>query len=123
LATVIERSFHVSQETINLWAEISGDFNPLHVDPTYAATTKFGTTICHGHYSLSLMEALMLDILGPRWLHGGLLRDVKFRSPIRPGRKYVLRAIPQSQEAWTLELRDAENEQLAAQGDAIAPAS
>ena len=31
----------VTQEVINLFAEVSGDYNPVHVDPEFAATSQF----------------------------------------------------------------------------------
>ena len=43
----------ISQERINRWAELSGDFNLLHVDPAYAANTPFKGTIAHGPMSLA----------------------------------------------------------------------
>lgn len=82
---VASSRYMVTQETIDRWAEVSGDFNPLHVSPDYAASTRFGTTIAHGHYGLAQLEALLLETLGETWLRGGLLRDLKFRSPVRPG--------------------------------------
>lgn len=44
----------VTQGAINKFAEATGDFNPLHVDPEFAAKTPFGGTIAHGYYALSL---------------------------------------------------------------------
>jgi len=43
----------VTQEMINRWAEVSGDFNPLHVDPDFGKTIFFGTNIAHGPLTLS----------------------------------------------------------------------
>ena len=40
----------ITQERIAGWAELSGDFNRLHVDPAYARETRFGGTIAHGEY-------------------------------------------------------------------------
>ena len=39
---------HVTQRDINLYAEVSGDFNPIHVDEAFAAQTPLGGTIAHG---------------------------------------------------------------------------
>ena len=37
----------IGREEIDAYADLSGDVNPLHMDPRYAATTQFGTVIAH----------------------------------------------------------------------------
>ncbi len=37
-----------SQSEFNLFADISGDDNPIHVDPDFSARTRFGKTVSHG---------------------------------------------------------------------------
>ncbi len=73
------------QPTIDAWAEISGDHNPLHVDPVYAAATRFGGTIAHGHLTLAWMSEAAVTWWGPAWLRGGSLMGVRFTSPVKPG--------------------------------------
>lgn len=80
----------VTQEVINAWAQVSGDFNPLHVDPEYAKTTRFGGTIAHGHIALGWLTEMMVRWRGVEWLKAGELRGVRFIAPIRPG--YTVRA-------------------------------
>ncbi|MCW3003136.1 MAG: MaoC domain protein dehydratase [Conexibacter sp.] len=101
----------MSQERIDRWADLSGDRNPLHVDPDFAASTRFGGTIAHGHIALAALEHVFVDALGDRWLRGGELSDIRFRSPVRPGHEYALSAIetaphPGEERSWTLEVRD-----------------
>ncbi len=43
---IAKRTF--TQENFNLFAELSHDDNPIHVDPEFAATTRFGKTVSHG---------------------------------------------------------------------------
>ena len=43
-----EFSIEITESVINNFAEFSGDYNELHMDENYAATTKFGKRICHG---------------------------------------------------------------------------
>ena len=43
---IAKRTF--TQENFNLFAELSHDDNPIHVDPEFAATTRFGRTVSHG---------------------------------------------------------------------------
>jgi acyl dehydratase len=42
------RSF--TQSDFNAFAVLSGDDNPIHVDPGFAARTKFGRTVAHGMF-------------------------------------------------------------------------
>ncbi|KPY46944.1 MaoC-like domain-containing protein [Pseudomonas syringae pv. rhaphiolepidis] len=53
----------IDQERINLFAEATGDFQFIHVDPVKAAQTPFGATIAHGFLSLSLIPKLMEGIM------------------------------------------------------------
>ena len=75
----------IDQERINGWAELSGDFNKLHVDPDYAKQTHFKGTIAHGPLSLAFLNELMMSCFGEAWARGGCLREVRFQAPIRPG--------------------------------------
>jgi 3-hydroxybutyryl-CoA dehydratase len=75
---------HITQEKINLYAEASGDFNPIHVDESFAAKTPFGGTIAHGMLSLAYVSEMMTLAFGPSWLSGGKLR-AKFKDSARPG--------------------------------------
>ncbi len=78
----------MTQATIDAWADISGDRNPLHTDPAYAAASRFGGTIAHGHLALAWLCELLLRWAGVSWLHGGELLNVRFVAPIRPGEDY-----------------------------------
>lgn len=82
---------HVTQEQINAYAEASGDHNPLHVDPAFAAGTPLGGTIAHGMLVLAWLSALMTDAFGRDWAVGGALR-IRFRAPARPGDELDLTA-------------------------------
>jgi acyl dehydratase len=48
----------IDQERIDKFAEATGDFQYIHVDPQRAAKTPFGTTIAHGFLTLSLLSML-----------------------------------------------------------------
>jgi 3-hydroxybutyryl-CoA dehydratase len=75
---------HITQEKINLYAEASGDFNPIHVDESFAVKTPLGGTIAHGMLSLAYVSEMMTSAFGRSWLSGGRLR-AKFRESARPG--------------------------------------
>lgn len=74
----------ITQERINLYAEASGDFNPIHVDEAFAVNTPFGGTIAHGMLNLAYVSEMMTSVFGRDWLAGGKLR-AKFKEVARPG--------------------------------------
>ena len=78
----IKRS--VIQENINLYAEASQDFNPIHIDEEFAKKTPLGGTIAHGMLILAYVSQMMTAAFGRSWLVGGKL-NVRFRNPARPG--------------------------------------
>lgn len=75
---------HISQEKINLYAEASGDFNPIHIDEAFARQTPFGGTIAHGMLCLAYVSEMMTAAFGRNWASGGRL-SVRFKAPARPG--------------------------------------
>jgi 3-hydroxybutyryl-CoA dehydratase len=75
----------ITQEMIDRWGEVSGDFNPIHVSPDFAKTTIFGSTISHGTLTITYILEMLTRWLGEGWLVGGQLEGVKFISPVRPG--------------------------------------
>ena len=80
----------VTQEKIDRYAEASGDRNPLHIDPEFAATTQFGGTVAHGMLMLAYISEMMTSAFGERWLAGGKMK-VRFRAPARPGDTLTVR--------------------------------
>lgn len=77
----------IDQQRINLFAEATGDFQFIHVDPEKAAKTPFGTTIAHGFLTLSLIPKLMEDILvmpeGLKMVVNYGLDCVRFIQPVK----------------------------------------
>ena len=72
----------LSQEKINLYAEAVGDFNPIHVDESFAAQSPFGGTIAHGMLVLAYLSEMITLAFGENWLSGGKLA-VRFKVPAR----------------------------------------
>lgn len=62
----------LSQSVVDRYAELSGDFNPLHVDPKYARTTPFGRTIAHGPVGLQVFFDALRSWLGAESAPPGL---------------------------------------------------
>ncbi|EIK93596.1 dehydratase [Pseudomonas sp. M47T1] len=77
----------IDQARINLFAEATGDFQFIHVDPEKAAKTPFGSTIAHGFLSLSLIPKLMEDLLvvpeGLKMVVNYGLDSVRFIQPVK----------------------------------------
>ena len=49
----------ISESDVYLFAGVTGDFNPLHVDAEYAKTTPFGARVAHGPLILSLCAGIL----------------------------------------------------------------
>ncbi len=87
----------VTREAIRLYAEASGDFNPIHVDEAFAAKTPFGGIIAHGMMTLAYVSEMMGKQFGEKWLSGGVMR-IKFKGPARPGDTLTITAEKQDDE-------------------------
>ena len=83
----------VTQEMINQWAKLSGDFNPLHIDPQFGKKTLFGTNIAHGPLILSFIIEALAGWFGKYWLMGGKLENCKIRTPVPPGSEFTIGAV------------------------------
>ncbi len=81
---------HITQEKINLYAEASGDFNPIHVDEAFAAQTPLGGTIAHGMLILAYVSEMMTQAFGKNWVSNGKL-SIRFKAPARPGDTVTVR--------------------------------
>ncbi|MFH8249334.1 MaoC family dehydratase [Microbacterium sp. B2969] len=78
----------VTQEEVNLYARLSGDDNPIHLDEDYAAASPFGTRIVHGLLTLSLVVPLMREIFQINGASMGInygMNKVRFPAPVPAG--------------------------------------
>ncbi len=60
---VFTHDFAYTQEQVNLYAQISGDTNPLHINPEVGKASMFGRNIIHGHYSASVFTKIFGTLL------------------------------------------------------------
>jgi 3-hydroxybutyryl-CoA dehydratase len=74
----------VDAETIRAYAELTDDFNPIHLDPAFAAGTPMGGVIAHGTMSLCLLWQALFRSFGDR-AFDGLDLDIRFIKPVRLG--------------------------------------
>jgi acyl dehydratase len=78
----------ITQEEVDLYARVSGDDNPIHIDEEFAASTPFGTRIAHGLLTLSLVVPHMRQIFQIRDVGMGInygLNKVRFPAPVPVG--------------------------------------
>jgi 3-hydroxybutyryl-CoA dehydratase len=74
----------VTEADILLFAAVSGDTNPVHIDAEYAATTMFKGRIAHGMLSAGFISAVLGTRLpGPGTIY--LAQSLKFRAPVKLG--------------------------------------
>ena len=74
----------VTQQQIEKYAAASGDFNPVHVDHEFAASSQFGGTIAHGMMIAASISEMMTEAFQEAWARGGRMK-IRFRAPVRPG--------------------------------------
>lgn len=54
----VSPTYEVTEARINAYAELTGDYTPVHIDEDYAKTTPFGTRVAHGLFGLSIADGL-----------------------------------------------------------------
>lgn len=74
----------VTDRDIELFAEVTSDRNPVHLDDDYAQGTVFGGRIAHGMLTAGLISAVIGEQLpGHGTVYMG--QSLKFLAPVRPG--------------------------------------
>jgi len=74
----------ITEKDIELFAEVSGDRNPLHMDDEFAKNTPFGQRIAHGALTASYISGILgNDLPGPGSIFVGL--NMRFRRPVLIG--------------------------------------
>lgn len=74
-------SKQITDAVVRAFAELSGDFNPIHIDEEFAKTTRFGKRIAHGMISGALLSA----VLGYKFNERKILylsQTMKFVAPV-----------------------------------------
>jgi acyl dehydratase len=71
-------------EDIHLFAALSGDINPAHMDEEYARSTPFDGVIAHGMFAGALVSNVLgMQLPGPGTIY--ISQELKFRRPVRIG--------------------------------------
>lgn len=84
IGTSRELTKTITDHDIQLFAEVSTDRNPVHLDDDYASQTMFKGRIAHGILTASLISAVIGEQL-PGYGTVYLEQNLKFRRPVRPG--------------------------------------
>ena len=81
-AATLERT--LTEQDITLFAVMSGDINPAHVDPEYAMSSRFREVIGHGMWSGALISTVLgTTFPGPGTIYLG--QNLRFRRPVKVG--------------------------------------
>ena len=75
---------HVTDDLIRKFAEVSGDYNPIHLDEEFAKTTRFGKRIAHGMLSGAFISAVLGHEFKERKIVY-LSQTMKFTAPVYLG--------------------------------------
>ena len=74
----------VTEMVIGDFAKATGDFNPVHMDQTYAEKTRFKGRIAHGALTVGYISSVLANLLpGPGSIY--LSQEIKFLAPVRIG--------------------------------------
>lgn len=74
----------ITESDVQQFAELVGDYNPVHVDDTFAKKTRFGRRIAHGMWGVSLISAVLGTRLpGPGTIY--LSQTIQFLAPVYSG--------------------------------------
>ncbi|UCD42936.1 MAG: MaoC family dehydratase [Chloroflexota bacterium] len=79
-----EMTKEVTENDITSMAEITGDFNPIHIDEDFANKTRFKGCIAHGVLSNGLISAVLgMHLPGPGAIYLG--QTLKYLNPVKAG--------------------------------------
>jgi 3-hydroxybutyryl-CoA dehydratase len=82
----------VTDEMVKLFAEATGDKNPVHLDEEYAKNTIFGGRIAHGILSLGIISSVLgMEFPGAGTIY--LMQNAKFRRPVYIGEEVTVKLI------------------------------
>ena len=118
----------VEERDIQLFAAMSGDHNPVHLDAEYAASTMFKERIAHGMFSGALISAaIACQLPGPGTIYLG--QSLKFSRPVKLGdtlsvRLEVLEKLPKGRVKLATRVFNQNDEQVVdGEAEVLAPRS
>ena len=73
-------TIQITDKMVRQFAEMSGDFNPIHLDDEYAKTTRFQRRIAHGMILGALVSRFLNEKIGSGGIY--LAQTLKFSNPV-----------------------------------------
>lgn len=98
-------SLDVNMPEILDYATITGDFNPIHVDPAFAAKTPLGGVIAHGTLSMNLLWQVVAASFGSAACRGAQI-DIRFVRPVRVGDRVTAGGLARADGAFDVWVRN-----------------
>ncbi len=94
--STLERT--LTEQDITLFAVMSGDINPAHVDPEYAKSSRFREVIGHGMWTAALISTVLgTEFPGPGTIYLG--QNLRFRRPVKVGDTITIKVTAQEKDA------------------------
>ena len=95
-----------TENDVRTFADISEDHNPIHIDPEFAATTRFERCIVHGMLTAGMISAVLgMQLPGPGCIY--LKQELNFRAPVYFGdtitAKVIVKNVREDKPIITLE--------------------
>ena len=82
----------IYEKDIDIFAEVTGDLNPLHIDSKFAKNSIFKRKIAHGFLTASLISSVIgMKLPGPGSIY--LSQSLKFLAPVYIGEKIITRVV------------------------------
>jgi acyl dehydratase len=85
----VSKWFEIAQQRINEFADVTEDWQFIHIDPKEAAKTPFGGTVAHGFLTLSMLPAMAYDAMpivkGRVMAVNYGFEKIRFVAPVRSG--------------------------------------
>ncbi|HZD24924.1 MAG TPA: MaoC family dehydratase [Alphaproteobacteria bacterium] len=112
----------VTEADIVLFAGISGDFNPLHLNREFAEKTHFGGTIAHGMLTASLISTVVgTKLPGPGAIY--MSQNLRFTAPVRAGDTVTaiatVTSVDQAKRRCALDTICVADDRIVVKGDAL----
>lgn len=78
---------HITQQQIDAYADVSGDHNPIHLNPEAARAVGLDGTIAHGMLNMAFLGQMLTDWLSAQGASSAWVRRlrVRFQAMVRPG--------------------------------------